>query len=250
MVQRGRQPDATKAELRAARRAQDRLVTGNLRLIVPIARKFVRRIQGSALSFEDLLQAGVAGLIRSVETFDPERGYTLSTPAYWWISQAIRRAITEADSTIKRPSHAQDLQRRWRYKEGMTLEQFCDAWGYSAAQVQRELEHGARAACVSLDAPTRGGCADREPSSLLELVASESDQEAGLLAIDLGEAIARLRGLCPDELGLVEELLAVGTATDMAKARGCNRETIVNHLKAAKARLKAVAGPGAMELIA
>ena len=256
MVQRGQKPDATRAELRAARRAKDRLVTGNLRLIVPIARKFLRRLQGSALSFEDLLQAGVAGLIRAVEGFDPERGYTLGTPAYWWISQAIRRTIAETDDAIKRPTHAQDVCRRWRYRpkdesgKGQSAAEFAQEWNISLEKLERELAHAARAACVSLDAPARGGSDDCEASSLLELVASESDQEAGLLAMDMQQALTRLRGVCPDELALVEELLLRGSATEVARARGVNRETVTNHLKAARARLKAVAGDQVSALLA
>jgi RNA polymerase sigma factor (sigma-70 family) len=95
-------------------------VAGNLRLIVPIARKFGRRIQGSSLGMEDLLQAGTYGLIRAVELFDPERGYSLTTPSYWSISQAIRRAVQDSAQPIRAPIHAQDLLRRWRYRpEGL-----------------------------------------------------------------------------------------------------------------------------------
>ena len=249
-IQAGLQPDATSGQRRAGERARKRLVEGNLRLAISVAKPYAKRLQGGAMSFSDLIQESCMGLNIAALKFDPTRGYSFTTMATWWCKQAVGRAIQLQSATIRRPVHVQDLLRRWRYRPAQqTMAEFCDRWGYSAAQVQRELEQDARASTRSLDAATRGA-GDGDGSTLLELIAAEGDQEAGLVAIDLEQAVARLRGACPDELAVVEELLVYGTVAQMARARGVTREAVANRLKVARSRLAAVAGPEALELVA
>jgi len=90
---------------RAVRRgdpeARQRLIECNLRLVISIARRY--RCRG--LTFEDLVQEGVIGLMAAVSRYDPERGFRFSTYATHWIRQAIGRAIDTHSRLVRLPAH-------------------------------------------------------------------------------------------------------------------------------------------------
>jgi RNA polymerase sigma factor (sigma-70 family) len=100
-------------------RAKDLFIRANLRLVVSIARRYVR----SGMPMLDLIQEGNTGLVRAVEKFDYVRGYKFSTYATWWIRQAISRAIAQQERTVRLPVHlVEDVNRMRNAQRQLTRE--------------------------------------------------------------------------------------------------------------------------------
>jgi RNA polymerase primary sigma factor len=84
--------------------ARDRMIEGNVRLVISIAKRYINR----GLEFADLLEEGNVGLIKAVEKFNYRKGFKFSTYATWWIKQAITRAIADQARTVRVPAHIID----------------------------------------------------------------------------------------------------------------------------------------------
>jgi RNA polymerase sigma factor (sigma-70 family) len=93
-----------KIAMRRLNNARDALILANLRLVVHIAKKYLNH----GISFMDLIQEGNIGLMKAVEKFEYERGNKFSTYAYWWIKQAIERAIADKGRVIRIPVHVNE----------------------------------------------------------------------------------------------------------------------------------------------
>jgi RNA polymerase primary sigma factor len=100
--------DLSKRAKTGDRKARQRLIEKNLRLVVSVAKKY----RGYGLPFEDLIQEGNIGLMKAVERFDPDRGWRFSTYASCWIRQAVQRGVADKGRTIRVPVHMSEKIRK------------------------------------------------------------------------------------------------------------------------------------------
>lgn len=149
---------------RDMRRARDRLINSNLRLVVSIAKRYMNR----GLAFPDLIQEGNMGLMRAVDKFDWRRGFKFSTYATWWIRQAITRAIADQARTIRIPVHMIEtinklkrIQRELEQKNERdpTTAELAKAMGLEESKIEEILT------------------ISQEPTSLQTKVGADSDTE-------------------------------------------------------------------------
>ncbi len=187
--------DEEKHYARLARKGNEdgrrRMIESNLRLVVKISRRYINR----GLTLLDLIEEGNLGLIRAVETFDPERGFRFSTYATGWIRQTSERAIMNQTRTIRLPIHvvkelnvylraARELTQKLDHEP--TAEEIADMLDKPAADVKRLL--GLNERVTSVDTPV-GPDSDR---AVVDTIADlrETDPSQLLQDSDIKDSIA------------------------------------------------------------
>lgn len=173
---------------RGDRRAKQRIMELNLKLVIPIAKRFL--YPGADLM--DLIEEGNLGLLHAIDKFDPKKGYRFSTYASYWIEQYVRRSVEEYSKTIRIPPHAWTALRKWlrqwdimhgKLGRDPTLAEMAKEMHWTANQVRTVLNaHEAIKGTTSLETPiysdenmdtigdTIANTADSNPEDLISVL--------------------------------------------------------------------------------
>lgn len=225
------------AQVKAGKKAKQKLVECNLRFVVYMARSF----QGGELHLLDLIQIGNIGLMKGVERYDPDKGFRLVTYVGWWIRQSIARDIANTGRAIRLPVHISEKARKIRAAEakfqadGITdysLEELADAAGMSVDAVQSIRM--ATQDSVSLDAPV--GDEDSN-ATLIDMLPDKSDGPEA--SMEQGALRAALISVMEDVLNDKERMVLI-LRTGMNGSDPWTLEQVGNKLHVTRERVRQI----------
>ena len=225
-------PDPSPAVARSGKRAQDKMIQCNLRLVVSVCKKYTRQLNKSEML--DLIQEGTLGLTRGVQKFDPERGYALSTYVYWWIRQSVNRYRQYHERMIRLPGGGTDAIAKSRvfiyeftakHNRRPTVEECAEHCKITPTRMRDYLRQ--QDDCCSLDVRSNRG----EGNALLDHQASDDEDMLDRIAFTLGSEFIsdQLAVLSETERFVVEHHYGIGKDSPLSIAavsrlKGFSRE--------------------------
>ncbi|OGR62351.1 MAG: hypothetical protein A2X30_03705 [Elusimicrobia bacterium GWB2_63_16] len=246
---------------RGDRRAKERIMELNLKLVIPIAKRFL--YQGADLM--DLVEEGNLGLLHAIDKFEPSKGYRFSTYASYWVEQYVRRSVEENSKTIRIPPHAWTALRKWlkqwdamhgKLGRDPTMAEMAKHMHWNANQVRTALNASEIVTGLSsIETPLSSGDGmdDTVGDTLKDSASSTPDNLISILRLhdELRDALVEIgereRMIVEYRYGLTGQTPM--TLNDIGKKLGLSRERVRQIEERALLRLRRVAAKmGLIEL--